>query len=100
MKDIILKAETFRNNTVGPSRYRQHWRMTWTAGGMKLGKENPYLKNWDSNDRATKGMSTYGRYKTYNFEVERGEVLYIGKNGAGSLLYSRYYRLQHHNRKH
>jgi ABC-type polysaccharide/polyol phosphate transport system ATPase subunit len=30
---------------------------------------------------------------TDNFEVERGEVLgIIGKNGAGSLLYSRYYQ--------
>jgi ABC-type polysaccharide/polyol phosphate transport system ATPase subunit len=63
---------------------------------MKSRKENPYLKIGDSNDRATKGTSDYvWALQDINFEVGR-KFGYIGKNGAGSLLYSRYYqRLQH-----
>jgi lipopolysaccharide transport system ATP-binding protein len=49
------------------------------------GKENPYLKIGDTNDRSTKGESDYvWALQDINFEVERGEILgIIGKNGAG-----------------
>ena len=49
------------------------------------GKEDPYLKIGESNDRASKGNSEYvWALKGINFEVEKGEVLgIIGKNGAG-----------------
>jgi lipopolysaccharide transport system ATP-binding protein len=49
------------------------------------GKEDPYLKIGEVNDRATKGDSDYiWALKDINFEVEQGDVLgIIGKNGAG-----------------
>lgn len=50
-----------------------------------LGKEDPYLKIGEVNDRAHKGQSEYvWALKDINFEVEQGDVLgIIGKNGAG-----------------
>jgi lipopolysaccharide transport system ATP-binding protein len=49
------------------------------------GKEDPYLKIGDSNDRTVKGESDYvWALKEINFEVQQGEVLgIIGRNGAG-----------------
>ncbi len=49
------------------------------------GKEDPYLKIGETNDRAHKGNSDYvWALKDINFEVEKGDVLgIIGKNGAG-----------------
>lgn len=49
------------------------------------GKEDPYLKIGEVNDRAHKGKSDYvWALKDINFEVQQGDVLgIIGKNGAG-----------------
>ena len=50
-----------------------------------LGKEDPYLKIGETNDRAKKGSSEYvWALKDINFKVEQGDVVgIIGKNGAG-----------------
>lgn len=49
------------------------------------GKEDPFLKVGESNDRTKKGSSEYvWALKDINFKVNEGEVLgIIGKNGAG-----------------
>ena len=49
------------------------------------GKENPFLKIGEENDRSKKGNSDYvWALKDINFSVQQGEVLgIIGKNGAG-----------------
>ena len=55
----------------------------WTTSVR--GKEDPYLRIGETNDRSTKGDSEFvWALKDINFKVEQGDVVgIIGKNGAG-----------------
>lgn len=85
-KDIILKAENiskqYRLGTVGIGTLSHDLNRWWHA---IRGKEDPYLKVGETNDRSSKGTSDYvWALQDINFDVQRGEVLgIIGKNGAG-----------------
>lgn len=85
-KDIILKAENiskqYRLGQVGTGTLSHDLNRWWH---QIRGKEDPYLKIGDVNDRSTKATSDYvWALQNINFEVERGEVFgIVGKNGAG-----------------
>lgn len=84
--NIILKVDQiskqYRLGLVGTGTISHDFNRWW----HKIrGKEDPYLKIGDVNDRSTKSESDYvWALNNINFEVKKGEVLgIIGKNGAG-----------------
>lgn len=86
MSKIVLKAENiskqYRLGQLGTGTISHDLNRFWAK---VRGKEDPYLKVGDANDRSKSGGSDYvWSLKDINFEVKQGEVLgIIGKNGAG-----------------
>jgi lipopolysaccharide transport system ATP-binding protein len=86
MGNIVIKAENiskqYRLGSIGTKTLANDFkRWLYTIQG----KEDPFLKIGETNDRSRKGSSEYvWALKDINFEVNQGEVIgIIGKNGAG-----------------
>jgi lipopolysaccharide transport system ATP-binding protein len=86
MKHLSIKAENiskqYRLGEVGTGTLSHDLNRFWSK---MRGKEDPYLKIGDSNDRTCKGGSDYvWSLKDINFEIKQGEAVgIIGRNGAG-----------------
>src|ERR1044072_5390158 len=86
MNDIAIKVENlsklYRLGEVGTGTISHDLNRWWA----KLrGKEDPFAKIGEANDRTSKGTSDYvWALKDVNFEIKKGQAVgIIGRNGAG-----------------
>lgn len=86
MKQLAIKAENiskqYRLGEVGTGTLSHDLNRLWSK---VRGKEDPYLKIGEANDRTFKGESDYvWSLRDINFEIEQGDAVgIIGRNGAG-----------------
>lgn len=86
MSNTVIKVENlgklYRLGEIGTGTLSHDLNRWWSR---VRGKEDPFAKIGETNDRTTKGDSDYvWALKEVNFEVKQGEVLgIIGRNGAG-----------------
>jgi len=86
MKNLAIQAENiskqYRLGEVGTGTLSHDLNRFWSK---IRGKEDPYLKIGESNDRSQKGESDYvWSLRDINFEIEQGDAVgIIGRNGAG-----------------
>ena len=86
MSDVAIRVENlgklYRLGEIGTGTLSHDLNRAWAR---LRGKEDPFAKIGETNDRTTKGSSDFvWSLKDINFEVKQGEVLgIIGRNGAG-----------------
>jgi lipopolysaccharide transport system ATP-binding protein len=86
MKQLAIKAENiskqYRLGEVGTGTLSHDLNRFWSK---IRGKEDPYLRIGEANNRAVKGDSDYvWSLRDINFEIEQGDAVgIIGRNGAG-----------------
>src|SRR5258708_6221098 len=86
MSNTVIKVENlskqYRLGVTGTGSLAHDMNRWWHA---IRGKEDPYLKVGEENNRASKGQSDYvWALQDVNFDVAHGDVIgIVGRNGAG-----------------